>query len=134
MTDPTGKEERFRRVCEAVLATLLRGGPDALAVSTLARKAGVSRAWIYKYVGADQDALLEAAAHVVGDAFIDRDRSYTSDGTSWAEATATSDSNDRNNDTTSPGRHLHPRHGDGCVSLSTSMVYGDARRVGRVGR
>lgn len=74
-----GKQERFERVCEAVLATLLRGGPDALSVSRLARRAGVSRAWIYKYVGADDEALLQAAARLVGDAFIDRDVSYATD-------------------------------------------------------
>lgn len=67
---PAGsKEERYHRVADALVVTLLREGPLALRVATVARRADVSRAWIYKHFGSDTDALLAYAVGLFGDAF-----------------------------------------------------------------
>jgi AcrR family transcriptional regulator len=50
---PLSKEERYSRVADAVAALLLRGGLDAVRFATVARRAGVSRAWLYKYFGTE---------------------------------------------------------------------------------
>jgi AcrR family transcriptional regulator len=63
------KDERFERVTRVVFSELLRGGPDALQYANLARTAGVSRAWLYLYFGANKDALLSYTARMLGGAF-----------------------------------------------------------------
>lgn len=68
----TGKEEKFRRV-EASALELLAGSQRGLSVSLLARKAGVSRPWIYKHFGKDREELLAAAAKAVGERFAELD-------------------------------------------------------------
>ena len=72
---PDTKDARFARVAEAVVALLLRGGPDELRFVTLAREARVSRPWLYKYFGPDRDALLDFTVRTYGAAFAGVERS-----------------------------------------------------------
>lgn len=90
-TDGT-KEERFHKVAAVVASLVLRSGKDGLRVSTVARRSGVSRAWIYKYFGSDPSALLDFAIRLYGEAFSDLGAKRTSqDVAEWraiiAEAT-----------------------------------------------
>lgn len=70
------KQARFERVAHAVVSTLLRGGPEALKVATIARRAGVSRAWIYKYFGSSHGDLLAFTAREFGAHFADLEASH----------------------------------------------------------
>lgn len=63
----SSKATRFHRVAWAVAHVLLRGGP--LRIADVARRAGVSRPWIYKYLGADPDALVAFAVRTYAEAF-----------------------------------------------------------------
>ncbi len=57
------KQDKLSRVAESVARSMLRAqDPELLSYSSIARRAGLSRGWIYKYLGADRSALLE---HVV---------------------------------------------------------------------
>ena len=58
---PKSKEERYADVARVVAGLLLRAGPDAVRVSTVARLAGVSRPWLYKYLGGEPDDLIRYA-------------------------------------------------------------------------
>ncbi|TVQ94258.1 MAG: hypothetical protein EA397_02345 [Deltaproteobacteria bacterium] len=49
--------------------SLLRSSPDDVTVAELARKAGVSRAWIYKYMGDDPQERLAFTVRLFGEAF-----------------------------------------------------------------
>src|SRR5262245_7576299 len=69
------KEERFRAVAEAVAAIVSAAGVRKVTVSSVARRAHVSRAWIYKYVGDDPAILLSHAARLYALAFSDLARS-----------------------------------------------------------
>jgi len=70
LDDPgCGKEERFQRVAWSVAVSMMRRGPETLQIAEVARRAGVSRAWIYKYVAPDKDALIAYAVGVFGGAF-----------------------------------------------------------------
>jgi len=64
------KEERFERVTQAVVTSLLSDGLGGLRHATLARRSGVSRQWIYKYLGRDHEDILEHAARTVAEAFV----------------------------------------------------------------
>lgn len=80
LPDPdSSKEARYQRVAEAIIGLLLRGGPDSLRYATIARRAEVSRAWLYKYFGKDRDALLAFAVKLFGDRFAEVDRSLAAD-------------------------------------------------------
>ncbi len=71
------KDRRFQRVADAVVSTLLQRGPESLTISHIARKAEVSRAWLYKYVGAEPEALLQYATLAFGGAFAELDQRYS---------------------------------------------------------
>lgn len=87
VTPDSEKEARFHAVSEAVVRSLLRGGPDDLRYATIARHAGVSRAWLYKYFGKDTDELLLFVARLFGDAFADMDRPIAAtDDAGWRDA------------------------------------------------
>ncbi len=60
------KAERFRRVAHAVVEILLQRGPSGIQISAVARRAGVSRAWIYKHFGNDTEALLDFTVRELG--------------------------------------------------------------------
>lgn len=64
------KEARMHRIAWAVAHTLLRSGPDQVRIADVARRAGVSRPWIYKYVGGDRAALVAFATRLYGQAFV----------------------------------------------------------------
>lgn len=86
------KERRFDGVAEAVAALIAQGGPARVTVSAVARRAGVSRPWIYKYFGQDPAALVTHAARLYAEAFSDLGRSrVAADVPAWrallAEAT-----------------------------------------------
>ena len=85
LSEPEGsKEQRFRDVAEAVAALVSQGGPAKVTVSAVARRAGVSRPWIYKYFGQEPSALLTHAAKVYAEAFSDLGRSRrAADVPSW---------------------------------------------------
>ena len=63
------KEAKFHRVAWAVATALLRKGEDGLRVSDVARRAGVSRAWVYKYFGHSTDDILLYSLRLFGPAF-----------------------------------------------------------------
>lgn len=69
------KERRFDDVAEAVAALIAQGGPARVTVSAVARRAGVSRPWIYKYFGQDPAALVAHAVRRYAEAFSDLGRS-----------------------------------------------------------
>ena len=63
------KAERFREVEEKVLVLVAEVGIDGLSLSSVARAADVSRAWIYKYLGGEIPTLVESAAAAFGRRF-----------------------------------------------------------------
>jgi AcrR family transcriptional regulator len=62
----SAKDQKFKAVAAASLELLALHGPKGINVSRIAAKAKVSRAWIYKYIGSSQDALLEFATECIG--------------------------------------------------------------------
>ena len=68
------KEERYARVARAVAHQLVHGRPEGVRVSSVARRARVSRPWVYKYFGADPAALLQFAVREFGAAFAELER------------------------------------------------------------
>jgi AcrR family transcriptional regulator len=71
-----GKGERFHDVALAVTTILRHRRPDDLSVSRVARRAGVSRAWVYKHFGADTNALLDFAVRELADFFASKERRH----------------------------------------------------------
>jgi AcrR family transcriptional regulator len=69
----TGKEQRYHDVARAVVEILLHRRPEDVSVSAVARRAGVSRSWIYKYFGKDVNALLAYTVQQFGTAFVELD-------------------------------------------------------------
>src|SRR5262245_20833491 len=65
------KEQRFRAVAQAVAAIVTAGGTSRVTVSAVARRAEVSRPWIYKYFGDDPSVLIAHAAKLYAEAFSD---------------------------------------------------------------
>ena len=65
-TDKDSKQEKLEKVAAACLSIVHAQGPRALTLSRVARSAGVSRAWIYKYIGGSHDELIECAAEYFG--------------------------------------------------------------------
>ncbi len=63
------KEAKFHRVAWAVATALLRKGEAGLRVSDIARRAGVSRAWVYKYFGRNTTDILLYSLRLFGSAF-----------------------------------------------------------------
>ena len=56
------KEAKFVQVAQAVVVLLPQRGVRGLTISAVARAAGVSRTWIYRYIGQTQGELLQHAA------------------------------------------------------------------------
>jgi AcrR family transcriptional regulator len=56
------KEGKYVRVAESVAALLPQRGVRGLSIAAVASSAGISRRWIYRYVGKSQKELLEPAA------------------------------------------------------------------------
>ncbi len=68
-TPSDDKEARFHRVAWSVAVALLRHGEEGVQVADVARRAGVSRAWIYKFFGPDRLAILHFSLRLFGRAF-----------------------------------------------------------------
>ena len=69
LTPPSPKEEKMMRVAEYTLRLIHQHGLEGLTHSRLARAAGVSRPWIYAYVGKDKSALITLAVNYFGRLF-----------------------------------------------------------------
>jgi AcrR family transcriptional regulator len=81
-TDP--KAARFHAVALAVVEVLVQRGPDAVTFSAISRRAGVSRAWIYKHFGSDPQLLLDFTFRELGGLVAGLDlRRDASDVTTW---------------------------------------------------
>jgi AcrR family transcriptional regulator len=81
-SDP--KAARFYAVARAVVDVLVQHGPDAVTVSTISRRSGVSRAWIYKQFGTETQALLDFTFRELGGLVAGLDlRRNGADLTSW---------------------------------------------------
>jgi AcrR family transcriptional regulator len=65
----SSKEEKQRAISMATLEVIDKEGITGITYSKVARKSGVSRAWIYEYVGKDKKALIEFAADVLASHF-----------------------------------------------------------------
>lgn len=63
------KSEKQIKVSEAVLEIIAREGLNGLSHSKVSRRSGVSRAWIYEYLGADKQGLIAHAAEVLAEDF-----------------------------------------------------------------
>lgn len=63
------KQAKFERFEEVALRVIAERGLHGLNVSYIATKAGLSRAWIYKYVGRERNKLIKAAAMGFGRRF-----------------------------------------------------------------
>lgn len=63
VVDKLGKMER---VAEHTLRLVLRHGLDAITHAKVARAAGVSRPWLYKYIGRERSDLVASAADHFG--------------------------------------------------------------------
>ena len=85
LSDPDStKEGRFRCVAEAVAQIVLAHGTKGVTISSVARRAGVSRPWIYKYLGRDPKVLLRFAGRLYAEAFSDLARSrHADDVSTW---------------------------------------------------
>lgn len=57
---------KHQAVCQAALAILEQKGPQGLTFSAVSRKAGVSRPWIYKYIGNKQSDILDFVITEIG--------------------------------------------------------------------
>ena len=74
-TPMTPKEARYHRVGQAVISVLLAEGPDGLRYAAVARRAKVSRPWIYAQFGKDPAALQTFVVRLFGDLFAELHRS-----------------------------------------------------------
>ena len=69
-----GKPEKVETVAEWTLRIIDAHGLDALSISRVARAAGVSRPWLYKYVGGTKQDLIVLAARRYGNLLSGLDR------------------------------------------------------------
>lgn len=60
------KQEKLARVAKSIMGIVVRFGMDSLTPSRLARAAGVSRPWVYKYIGGSKEALSNFAVDHFG--------------------------------------------------------------------
>ena len=72
-TAPTDKAQKFEDVTRVLFAVLQTAGPAKITHSLVAKKAGVSRAWLYKYVGSNRDDLIQMAVLHLGKRLTERD-------------------------------------------------------------
>lgn len=63
------KEEKLLAVSVAVLEVIEKDGVLGVTHSKVSRKSGVSRAWIYEYIGQDKNAFIKFAAESVAGYF-----------------------------------------------------------------
>jgi DNA-binding transcriptional regulator YbjK len=63
------KQAKFHSVAEAVFTILIRGGIENLSHTRVASVSGVSRAWLYKYIGKNSDDLITYSLDAIGKEF-----------------------------------------------------------------
>jgi AcrR family transcriptional regulator len=63
------KQEKYHAFAEATLKLIFHRGEEAVSHTQVARAAGVSRAWVYKYVGREKSEIVEFAIDYFGKAF-----------------------------------------------------------------
>lgn len=63
------KQKKLHDVAEAIFSILIRGGVENLSHTRVAEVSGVSRAWIYKYIGKSDDALVAFSLDAIGEQF-----------------------------------------------------------------
>lgn len=61
-----GKENKQLAVSVAILELINSDGLSGITHSKISRRSGVSRAWMYEYIGKEKQALIEFAANVFG--------------------------------------------------------------------
>ena len=57
---------KHEALCQAALSILEQKGPQGLTFSAVSRKAGISRPWIYKYIGNKQSDILDFVITEIG--------------------------------------------------------------------
>jgi AcrR family transcriptional regulator len=67
------KEQKFEEVSRTLFALLQTVGPAKITHSVVAKRAGVSRAWLYKYVGSKKEDLMVMAIQHLGKRLTERD-------------------------------------------------------------
>lgn len=67
------KAQKFEDVTRVLFSLLQTSGPAKITHSLVAKNAGVSRAWLYKYVGSSKDDLIEMAVRHLGKRLTERD-------------------------------------------------------------
>ena len=72
-SSPSDKAQKFEDVTKVLFSLLQTGGPSKITHSIVAKKAGVSRAWIYKYIGSSKDDLIQMAVRHLGKRLTERD-------------------------------------------------------------
>lgn len=60
------KQKKLDRVAKSILSIVVRFGFENLSPSRLSRAAGVSRPWVYKYIGGSKEALSAFAIEYFG--------------------------------------------------------------------
>ncbi|MDO9182140.1 MAG: hypothetical protein Q7U04_07015 [Bacteriovorax sp.] len=67
------KTEKYFTVSRVILETIEKDGLNNLTHSLISRKAQVSRAWIYEYMGKDKQDLIDVASEIFGGFFTKTD-------------------------------------------------------------
>lgn len=67
------KQAKFQSVAEGIFTILIRGGFENLSHTRVAEVSGVSRAWIYKYIGKNPEDLITYSLDVIGKEFAKTD-------------------------------------------------------------
>lgn len=73
-SEESSKEQKFHEVAVALASLLNTVGPLKISHSQIAKKSAVSRAWIYKYIGANHDDLISFAIEHLGKKVTETDR------------------------------------------------------------
>lgn len=63
------KEQKQIAVSKAILDVIEKDGLNGVTHSKVSRKAGVSRSWIYEYIGKEKSSLIEYAAETLANQF-----------------------------------------------------------------
>lgn len=69
----SSKVDKMFRLSNTVLRLLLKGGVKSITHARLSKDAGVSRAWIYKYVGASREDLMDFSVKTIASQFVNLD-------------------------------------------------------------
>lgn len=67
--DKLDKAGKFQKVAEAIFRVLLQRGPGELSHSQISSQSGVSRAWLYKYIGKSREELAQFSLDLIGKQF-----------------------------------------------------------------